>query len=270
MKTPSSLNLLNGILESSKEVIFILDCNYCYLAFNEKHRETMKNIWDVDIQVGDNMLDYIKYQEDRNKSKSNFDRALSGESFTIVEEYGDTSINRRWYQNEYNPLYDDSGNVIGLTVFLSDVTEQKQAEEKSNKIASEYETIFEASKALMFLAEVVDEKTFVYIKSNKAGQELTGFSSEEIVGKTPEKNLGEDQGRQVSLKYRQCLQAKTSLSYEETLLLPTGHRTFYTSLTPIFDKKGEVTHILDSSIDLTERKQAEEELKKSEAYGGLC
>ncbi len=130
MKTPSSLNLLNGILESSKEsVIFALDSNYCYLTFNENHRQTMKNIWDVDIQVGDNMLDFIKYQEDRSKAKANFDRALNGESFAVVEKYGDASINRRCYQNEYNPLYDDSGTIIGLTVFLSDITERKQAEE---------------------------------------------------------------------------------------------------------------------------------------------
>ncbi len=130
MKTPSSLNLLNGILESSKEsVIFALDSNYCYLAFNENHRETMRSLWGVDIKVGDTMLECIRNQGDRNKAKANFDRALNGENFTVVEQYGDESRDRRWYQNEYNPLYDDSGNVIGLTVFLSDITERKRAEE---------------------------------------------------------------------------------------------------------------------------------------------
>ena len=45
--------LLRNILESPKDiVIFAWDKNYCYLAFNENHRNTMKHIWNVDIQIG--------------------------------------------------------------------------------------------------------------------------------------------------------------------------------------------------------------------------
>ena len=117
-------NLLDGILESLKEsAIFALDRNYNYLTFNENHKKIMKNIWGVDIKLGENILGHTKYKEDREKAKKNFDRALNGESFTLVEQYGDEFINRRWYKNEYNPLYDESGNIIGLTVFLSDITE---------------------------------------------------------------------------------------------------------------------------------------------------
>jgi PAS domain S-box-containing protein len=39
-------NLLSSILESSPEIIvFTFDRNYCYLAFNIKHKNTMKAIW---------------------------------------------------------------------------------------------------------------------------------------------------------------------------------------------------------------------------------
>ncbi len=169
-----SNNLLNGILESSKEsIILALDYNYCYLAFNENHRKTMKNIWGVNIQVGDNMLDCIKYREDQNKAKANFDRALNGESFTVVEQYGYESINRRWYQNEYNPLYDDKGDIVGLTVFLTDVTEREKSEENRNLSNK----LIEDSPLGIFQANSKGE----YIDVNSTGCRILGYSREEFL-----------------------------------------------------------------------------------------
>ncbi|UMZ72987.1 PAS domain S-box protein [Natranaerofaba carboxydovora] len=170
-------NLLNGILESSKEsVIFALDDNYCYLTFNQNHKKTMKNIWGVDIKVGDNMLDYIKYKEDIEKAKGNFDRALNGESFIEIEQYEDESIDRRWYQNEYNPLYDESGNIIGLTVFLSDITERKQTEEKLRKSEVKFRTYIEKAPIGIFVLD----KEGNYLEVNEEACRMTGYTREEF------------------------------------------------------------------------------------------
>jgi PAS domain S-box-containing protein len=121
--------LLQEVIESPKNVvIFALDRDYRYIAFNKNHQMTMEHIWDTKIEIGISMLDYIKDPADMEKAKANFDRVLAGEAFTIVEEYGDSLLNRRWYENVYSPLEDNDGNVIGLTLFLTDITESKQAE----------------------------------------------------------------------------------------------------------------------------------------------
>ncbi|WP_319507729.1 PAS domain S-box protein [uncultured Methanolobus sp.] len=121
--------LLQEVIESPKNVvIFALDNDYRYIAFNRNHQMTMENIWGVNIDIGLSMLDCIKDLTDMEKAKANFDRVLAGEAFTIVEEYGDSSLDRRWYENVYSPLEDDNGNIIGLTLFLTDITESKQDE----------------------------------------------------------------------------------------------------------------------------------------------
>ncbi|KJV05765.1 PAS domain-containing protein [Methylocucumis oryzae] len=75
--------LLQAVLESSPEVIvFALNCEYHYLAFNDKHRATMQAIWGKDIAVGMNMLDVIGTHPDREKARQGFDRALSGEALS--------------------------------------------------------------------------------------------------------------------------------------------------------------------------------------------
>jgi len=121
--------VLRAILESPQDiVIFALDVEYCYLAFNENHARTMKHIWGVDIRVGDKMLDLIGRADDRRKAQQNFDRSLAGESFTRVEEYGDERMHRRVYEDVYSPIRNESGQVIGLTVYLTDITERRAAE----------------------------------------------------------------------------------------------------------------------------------------------
>jgi two-component system, cell cycle sensor histidine kinase and response regulator CckA len=121
--------ILRAVLESPRDiVIFALDAQYRYLAFNEAHRRTIARIWQVDIAIGQCMLDIIGREDDRAKAKANFDRALAGEHFAVVEEYGQEGPTRRYYEDVYSPIVTEGGEVIGLTLFLTDITAQKRAQ----------------------------------------------------------------------------------------------------------------------------------------------
>ncbi|MGY6586882.1 MAG: EAL domain-containing protein [Wenzhouxiangella sp.] len=121
--------LLHAILDSPRGmVIFALDSHYRYTAFSQTHRATMKAIWDVDIALGINMLDCIGKPDDRARAQANFDRALAGEHFIQREEYGKPDSQRRCYENRYGPLVDEQQQIIGLTVFVTDVSAQIEAE----------------------------------------------------------------------------------------------------------------------------------------------
>jgi two-component system cell cycle sensor histidine kinase/response regulator CckA len=121
--------VLRAVLESPRDiVIFALDRDYRYLAFNENHARTIKSIWGVDIRVGAAMLEIIGRPDDRDKAKLNFDRALAGENFTVREEYGDERMQRRVYDNMYSPIRAEDGEIIGLTVYLTDITVQSRAQ----------------------------------------------------------------------------------------------------------------------------------------------
>jgi len=118
---PASNFLPTALDHSSGIIIFSLDRSYCYTSFNQAHLVTMKKIWNVDIHHGDCMLDFIQ-SPDREKAKMNFDRALRGERFTLVEEYGDKKLYRSFWENRYDPVKDDEGNVVGLVVVVLDVS----------------------------------------------------------------------------------------------------------------------------------------------------
>jgi len=116
--------LLSAILESSPDVIvFALDREYRYLAYNKRHQETMRAIWGKEISVGMSMLDIVGKDEDRQKARANFDKALAGRSFTVTEEYGDESLNRWTWQDYYSPIISDDGQIVGVTCYCLNTTE---------------------------------------------------------------------------------------------------------------------------------------------------
>ncbi|HVH46487.1 MAG TPA: ATP-binding protein [Labilithrix sp.] len=135
-------NVLRAVLESPRDiVIFALDRQYRYLAFNEAHRRTIQAIWEVDIAVGQKMLDIIGREDDRQRAKANFDRALAGEHFIVIEEYGEEALSRRYYEDVYSPIIGADGAVLGLTLFLTDITEQKRTADQLEEYRVRLETL---------------------------------------------------------------------------------------------------------------------------------
>jgi PAS domain S-box-containing protein len=135
-------DILRAVLESPRDIaIFALDREYRYLAFNEAHQRTMKAIWNVDIAIGQSMLDFIGREDDRQKAKTNFDRALAGEHFVTVEEYGEQARSRLYYEDTYSPIRAEDGTVVGLTLFLSDVTQKKRNEDELEKYRQKLELV---------------------------------------------------------------------------------------------------------------------------------
>ncbi len=129
-KLRSSNALMTSIMESPKNIaIFALDPEYRYINFNQSHKKTVSRTWNKEIDIGMNILDMIKDPEKRNKAKDYFNRALNGETFISVEEFESESSEQFYTENHYNPITTEDGAIIGLTVFLTDITKRRQIEE---------------------------------------------------------------------------------------------------------------------------------------------
>ncbi|MEC9489255.1 MAG: diguanylate cyclase, partial [Halanaerobium sp.] len=140
---------------------------------------------------------------------------------------------------------------------------QKKVSGQIRELAREYETIINNTQDALFLINVKDGAIFVYNRINFAYVELTGFSLEEIQGKTPRKVYGPDLGTYIEDNYSLCVQKKETISYEEVLETKAGQKVFHTKLTPV--RTGErVLQIVGSSRDVTERKVMEKRLAQSE------
>ncbi|MBN1431821.1 MAG: PAS domain S-box protein [Methanomicrobiaceae archaeon] len=255
--------VLKGVIESPKDVvIFALDREYRYQAFNENHHLTMKKIWGVDIATGRSMLDYVKNPEDCKKAKNNFDRALSGESFTVIEEYGDTALERRWYEDIYNPVTDEKGDVIGLAVFLTDITARKQMEDKIKESEYRFRELFNSMHSGVAIYRAVDEGAdFVFVDFNHGAEIIENISKEDVIGRSVREVFpGIDEFGLLEV-FRRVWKTgtpehlPTSLYHDERIV--SWRENFVYRL-----PSGEIVAIYD---DVTEAKKAEQAIKASEA-----
>ena len=163
-----------SILESSLGiVVFALDKNYCYTAFTNNHQEVIKNIWGANIEIGMNMLDIILNEDDRKKAKNNFNAALKGEYFIVTEEYGDESLGRFFYENYYNPIKDADENIVGVSVFVIDISKRKNAEialEENLKILS-------TAQNVAHIGSYINDVKSGKFKSNQIFDDIVGIDA---------------------------------------------------------------------------------------------
>jgi PAS domain S-box-containing protein len=257
-----SYSVLHGVVESPKEVvIFALDRQYRYIAFNENHRHTMQQIWGVDIVLGNSMLEYIRRPDDRNKAIINFDRALSGESFTVVEAYGDTALERRWYEDIYNPITDEKGNVIGLTLFLTDITNRKQMEEALRESEEKFREIFENANDAIEIIELLDSGLpGKYIDLNNVACRMVHYTKEELLQHGP---------REIDTGYfsRPFEEIIKELHTDDHATFEAEHRRKDGIIVPV-EVNAHIVTLLGKRVilsivrDITERKKADAELRR--------
>ena len=80
------------------------------------------------------MLDLLADQPDHQRAvKAVWSRALSGEEFATIEEFGDPARDRRAYEMRFNTLRDRDGHRIGAYQFVYDVTERLRDQERLRK-----------------------------------------------------------------------------------------------------------------------------------------
>lgn len=119
--------LLTTILETTHDFsIFALDTEYRYLSYNNRHQEMAKSQWGKNIALSMKILDLIDSYEERKDMKSFFDRTLSGEKFSSVEEYEDNNGAIILGKNHWAPIKNNNSEITGLVCFIQDVTEKRQ------------------------------------------------------------------------------------------------------------------------------------------------
>ncbi len=259
--TEVGYSLTEAILNSPEGIIvFALDSNYRYIYFSPTHKEIMKSLWGSDIELGNRMLDFIVNEKDRSRARSNFDKALSGERLILEEAYGDEKFKRAYYENRYSPVFGTNGNIIGLSVYVVDITHIKVTEHALQESESHLQTLFDTMTEGVALkepvynqrGEMVDTKV---LKVNNAYRNMFGNPSLRIIGALGSK-LYNISANDVKEFWRRHLENDAVTAQE--LPDPIGGRYYLVTASPL--RNGT---IVSSFLDITERKNSERRLREA-------
>ena len=124
-------NLLADIVEGTNAFVQVADLEYRWLAVNKAAADEFERIFGKRPAVGASMLDLLASQPEHQAAvKAVWSRALAGEEFTEIGEFGDPERDRRAYEMRYNTLRDRDGNRIGAYQFVYDVTERLRDQQR--------------------------------------------------------------------------------------------------------------------------------------------
>ncbi|MEF8907612.1 MAG: PAS domain S-box protein [Haloarculaceae archaeon] len=154
-------------------------------------------------------------------------------------------------------------DIGGILVCSRDISERKRRDEQYRVLAEEYETLLETVEDGIFFVRVEQEgaePTFRFERVNRAYEEQTGITTEEISGETPADVFGDELGAELEANYQRCVATREPVNYQEELPVETGARFWQTNLAPVVTDD-EVSRIIGITRNVTERTRRERQLQ---------
>jgi len=161
-------------------------------------------------------------------------------------------------------MKDADGKPIGSVGISRDITERKKTEEALKETNMRYKLLFESSEAGINLLD----KDGNFLMVNKPAAKPWGISVENMVNKNVRDIMPPDMANEAMSLIHGI--EKTGTGIKQERYIKHLDRYFIEDIQPVLDSEGKVFGVQVLTYDITERKQAEEELearkKKLENY----
>ena len=211
------------------------------------------------------ILDFV-HPEDRHKVTKYF-RKLSqtpGLSSPLELCFRHQDSSWRVLEAISNNLIDDT-IVAGIIITLRDITERKQADERLRLLES---VVINANDSVVITEaephHAPNGPKIVYV--NEAFTHMTGYTSQEVIGKTPRMLQGLKTNRRELAKIRRALNTWKTVNVEVINYRKDGTEYWVEmNIVPIADETGWFTHWMSVERDISDRKLSEQALLESEA-----
>lgn len=156
-------------------------------------------------------------------------------------------------------LLNSKGKLIGLHGLTRDISERKLAEKAMQESEERFRTIVETAPSLLMITDAKGNN--LYVSPNC--EEITGYTQEELQGELLWWVHEDDAQRAKELFAHTFRNGVGYKNFEYKIVKKNeGMRHVSSSWEPLKDEEGEFEGIVFQTIDITERKQAEEALQK--------
>lgn len=150
-----------------------------------------------------------------------------------------------------------NGEYHQYVLVMNDITERKRVEDQLRQLSLAVEQTAE----MVFITD----RNGIIKYVNPAFEQLTGYAKEEAIGRTPRILKSDTQDDDYYKKLWETILAGNVFRAESVNRKKNGDLYHAEqTITPIRNEGGSITHFVSNCKDITERKRAEEELRKSQ------
>lgn len=246
-----------ALLENTEDGIWSVDLNMCITQMNKRFVEVMGVLCGKNPEQGMQMLDILPSQY-HSWYQSIFNRALKGERFMDEQKL---EFNEKFHFLEFsvNPIRTADKVISGISFFARDIDQRKNAEIKIRKSEDAYKLLLETiNDGVMF----IDNENIIRF-ANRKFIETTGFSEAELTGRDFADLLAANDGLNGKNIVSEIL---TNEEPKEILFVTKNKNTVWFSVkgTPLMNETGMIGGTLITNTEITDRKNAEQEIRKKE------
>ncbi len=261
MTTSPHLETLNALLASTQVSVYALDLQGRYLFANRAFAEVTGQA-SQDSLIGQPREAFLP--PERVRQQREFDQRIvaTGEPLTIEESAVVAGKGLRQYLVQKFPLRDADGSIYAIASIATDITEHQHLDRELRLAAM----VFSASTEAILITD--SERRILQV--NPRFTDITGYTAEEVVGRTP---AVLSSGMQDEAYYRsmwQTIASQGSWSGEITNRRKDGSLyPEWLSITAVHDAQGDVVNYIGLFSDLTQRKMAEARMQQLINYDSL-
>jgi PAS domain S-box-containing protein len=241
-----------SIVENSHEGIIILDDAYrCTYVNDELCRMSRYSREEIVGQDFRKFLDEESEQlvADRYLRRQRGEEVPPRYEFNFVRKDGQ----KKRVEISSSVIKDSAGRVKTVSQIL-DITERKQSEEQIRQAAEEWRATFDSVTDLVSILD----KDFKLVRVNKAFADTFKMKPKELLGKTCYEMMHGTNDPPPDCPHQKTLLTKRPATLE--FFEPNLGIHLEASTSPLFNKKGELAGSVHVARDITERKQAEQQL----------
>ena len=252
--------LLRTVIDNIPDSIYCKDLNCCKTLANLTELRYMGVKSEAEILGKD---DFDFYPKELAEKFFADDQSVINTGKPVInrEEYIlDEKEQKRWLLSSKIPLRDKDGQIIGLVGIGKDVTFRKLTDEKLKESEKKYRDIFENTLEGIFQTRINGS----YISVNPALAKMYGYESpEELMKNRTDVSKDAYYDPKERDNFLRMIEKQGFIkNYEYEVKHKDGHKIWFDEdARAVKDKDGKIQYFEGFVIDITERKQAEAEIK---------
>ncbi|MGH9562759.1 MAG: PAS domain-containing protein, partial [Terracidiphilus sp.] len=170
----------------------------------------------------------------------------------------------KWWDVIVMPIRGADGGAARLLSVARDITEVKRAEVELLETNRFLDSLIENLPVMVF---VKDAQTLRYVRQNRATLDLLGLTKADVAGKQDHDFLSAEEADCILATDRETLAGGRLVDVPEQSIHARllGVRILHTMKMPILDERGTPKFLLGISVDITERKLAEQAIRELNA-----
>lgn len=194
--------------------------------------------------------------------KQKYQYVKKEEDFLVSETYDPLVKPDGFLWNKASCLYDSNGEVIGAIESIRDITESKRTEEALRESEEKYRNILESIEDGYF--EVDNAGNFTFF--NDSLRNILGYSKDELMGMSNRQYVDEENAKKLYQTFNKVYSTgKADKGFDLEIIRKDGSKRYVeASVSLRKDPEGQPTGFRGIVRDVTERKLAEEALRREE------